>query len=59
LLDELAFDPTFDNKHGLTYTIFSHAYQKRILSLNPLQGSNFNADKKVIQEMKRLTTFPN
>jgi hypothetical protein len=59
LLDELAFDPTFDNKHGLIYTIFSHAYQKRILSFNSLQGSNFHVDKKVIQEMKRLTKFPN
>ena len=53
----MKFDPSRINKHGLTYTALSQIRTKeKIFLLHLLMTSNFQIDKSVSIEMKRLTS---
>lgn len=57
-LDDVAFNPTNINKHGLTYTALSRVRTKeKLYLLAPLTVSNFRVDACVTDEMNRLNSI--
>jgi hypothetical protein len=56
-LDEMAFDPSGINEHGLTYYALSQIRTKeKLYLLHPLANSHFQIDKSISIEMERLTS---
>jgi hypothetical protein len=57
-LDELVFDPTNIQKHGLTYTTISHIWTKeKLFLLTPLHHEDFYVDPRIHVEMNILKTI--